>query len=93
MDPSLQKDFDSILEKLKDTNDEFQKNLEVNFSCIENFKLGDFDELLDLRTVEEFDNDNIIGSHNCPCLTTDNIETLSTIDQTIHRVTLISHIW
>ena len=93
MDPSLQKDFDSILEKLKDTNDELQKNLEVNFSCIENFQLGDFDELLDLRTVEEFDNDNIIGSHNFPCLTTDNIETLSTIDQTIHRVTLISQIW
>ena len=93
MKEELQKDFDLILETLKESTNELQKNLELKYTVIEDFRLGGFDEIFDLRTKEEFENDNIFGSHNFSCLTIDKIKTLPTIDQTTHRVTLISHIW
>ena len=93
MEEELQKNFDLILETLKESTNELQKNLELKYTVIEDFRLGDFDEIFDLRSKEEFENDNIVGSYNFPCLTIDKIKTLPTIDQTTHRVTLISHIW
>ena len=93
MEEELQKNFDLILETLKESTNELQKNLELKYTVIEDYRLGDFDDVLDLRTKVEFDNDHIVGSHNFSCLTIDKIETLPTIDQTTHRVTLISHIW
>ena len=93
MEEELQKNFDLILETLKESTNELQKNLELKYTVIEDFRLGEFDDVLDLRTKEEFDNDHIVGSNNFPCLTIDKFETLPTIDQTTHRVTMISHIW
>ena len=93
MEEELQKNFDLILETLKESTNELQKNLELKYTVIEDFRLGDFDEIFDLRTKKEFENDHIVGSNNFSCLTIDNIETLPTIDQTTHRLALISHIW
>ena len=93
MEGELQKNFDLILDTLKESTNELQKNLELKYTIIEDFRSGYFDDVLDLRTKEEFDNDHIVGSHNFPCLTIDKIKTVPTIDQATHRVTLISHIW
>ena len=93
MEEELQNIFDLILETLKESSNELQKNLELKYTVIEDFRSGGFDDILDLRTKEEFENDNIVGSYNFPCLTIDKIKTLPTIDQTTHRVTLITHIW
>ena len=69
--------FNSILNELKDTCDGKIKCLELHYVSIEEFNDNTFSEVIDLRSKEEFDFDNIVGSLSIPVLKTeDKIEIL-----------------
>ena len=69
--------FNSILNELKDTCNGKIKNLELHYVSIEEFNDNTFSEVIDLRSKEEFDFDNIVGSLSIPVLKTeDKIEIL-----------------
>ena len=63
--------FNSILNELKDTCDGKIKNLELHYVSIEEFNDNTFSEVIDLRSKEEFDFDNIVGSLSIPILKTE----------------------
>ena len=62
---------------------------------IRDFKLRVFDEIIDVRTPEEFSRDRIHGSINIPALTNDQRETIasSALETDIKRVTTSGFIW
>ena len=57
----------SEITKEEDTTDVFK--VEVNKFLVKNFQLGLFDEVIDVRTPEEFSKDRIHGAVNIPALT------------------------
>ena len=62
--------------KEEDTTEVFK--VEVNKFSVKDFKLGLFDELIDVRTPEEFSKDRIHGAVNIPTLTNDQRDTFAT---------------
>ena len=55
------------INKEEDTTEVFK--VEVNKFLVKDFKLGLFDEVIDVRTPEEFSKDRIHGAVNIPALT------------------------
>ena len=53
--------------KEEDTTELFK--IEVNKFLVKDFKLGQFDEIIDVRTPKEFSKDRIHGAVNTPALT------------------------
>ena len=71
MDLQETSDFHSILNEFKENCDEKIKNLELHYISIQELNDNKFSEIIDLRTKEEFDSDNIVGSHSLPVLKTE----------------------
>ena len=65
----------SEVTKEEDTTDVFK--VEVNKFLVKNFKLGLFDEVIDVRTPEEFSKDRIHGAVNIPALTNEQRNTFA----------------
>ena len=85
--------FNFILNELKDTCDGKIKNIELHYVCIQDFNDNKFSEVIDLRSKEEFDFDNIVGSLSLPVLKAQEkseILQLST-DQRIRRNALLRY--
>ena len=68
MDLQETSDFHSILNEFKENCDGKIKNLELHYISIQELNDNKFSEIIDLRTKEEFDFDNIVGSHSLPVL-------------------------
>ena len=68
MDLQETSDFHSILNEFKENCDGKIKNLELHYISIQELNDTKFSEIIDLRTKEEFDFDNIVGSHSLPVL-------------------------
>lgn len=64
-------DFNSILNLFKDSCEKKIKNLELHYVSLQEFNDNTFSEVIDLRSKEEFDFDNIVGSVSFPALKTE----------------------
>jgi len=79
--------FNSILNELKDTCDGKIKNLELHYVSIDEFNDNTFSEVIDLRSKEEFDFDNIVGSLSIPVLKSEDQSEIVKLP-TNHRIRL-----
>ena len=70
MDLKETSDFNSFLNELKESCGGQIKNLELHYLSIQEFNDNKFSEVIDLRSKEDFDFDNIVGSHSLPVLKT-----------------------
>ena len=86
MDLQETSNFNSILNELKENCDEEIKNLELHYVSIQELNDKKFSEIIDLRTKEEFDFDNIVGSHSLPVLKTEEKDGI--LQETLPRLRL-----
>ena len=90
------REYHNILATLKDQeNDEehAEKNLEIKFVNIEDFRIGHFDDILDLRSKEEFNHDNIVSSRNIPAVTDEQITKVTNDNEDMRRVSVLANTW
>ena len=88
MDLQKTSDFHSILNEFKENSDGKIKNLELHYMSIQELNDNKFSEIIDLRTKEEFDFDNIVGSHSLSVLK--NEEKDEILQKTLPRHRLIT---
>ena len=91
------REYQTILASLKDQEDGEQeqtlKNLEIKFVNIEDFRIGHFDDILDLRSKEEFNHDNIVSSRNIPAVTDEQITEVTNNNEDMRRVSVLANTW
>ena len=91
------REYQTILASLKDQEDgeheQTVKNLEIKFVNIEDFRIGLFDDILDLRSKEEFNHDNIVSSRNIPAVTDEQITEVTNDNEDIRRVSVLANTW
>ena len=89
------REYQTILASLKDQEDGEQtvKNLEIKFVNIEDFRIGHFDDILDLRSKEEFNHDNIVSSRNIPAVTDEQITEVTKDNEDMRRVSVLANTW
>ena len=89
------REYQTILASLKDQEDGEQtvKNLEIKFVNIEDFRIGHFDDILDLRSKEEFNHDNIVSSRNIPAVTDEQITKVTKDNEDMRRVSVLANTW
>ena len=89
------REYQTILASLKDQEDGEQtvKNLEIKFVNIEDFRIGLFDDILDLRSKEEFNHDNIVSSRNIPAVTDEQITEVTKDNEDMRRVSVLANTW
>ena len=87
--------YHTILTTLKDQEDDDQrvKKLEIKFVNIEDFRIGHFDDILDLRSKEEFNHDNIVSSRNIPAVTDEQIMKVTNGNEDMRRVSVLANTW
>ena len=91
------REYQTILASLKDQEDgeheQTVKNLEIKFVNIEDFRIGLFDDILDLRSKEEFNHDNIVSSRNIPAVTDEQITEVTNNNEGMRRVSVLANTW
>ena len=91
------REYQTILASLKDQEDgeheQTVKNLEIKFVNIEDFRIGLFDDILDLRSKEEFNHDNIVSSRNIPAVTDEQITEVTKDNEDMRRVSVLANTW
>ena len=91
------REYRNILASLKDQEDgeheQTVKNLEIKFVNIEDFRIGHFDDILDLRSKEEFNHDNIVSSRNIPAVTDEQITEVTNNNEDMRRVSVLANTW
>ena len=91
------REYQTILASLKDQEDgeheQTVKNLEIKFVNIEDFRIGLFDDILDLRSKEEFNHDNIVSSRNIPAVTDEQITEVTNDNEDMRRVSVLANTW
>ena len=93
MDLQETSDFHSILNEFKENCDGKIKNLELHYMSIHELNDNKFSEIIDLRTKEEFDFDNIVGSHSLPVLKTEDKDgILQESTQRLRLITILRYI-
>ena len=93
MDLKEPTNFNSILNELKDTCDGKIKNIELQYLSIQEFNDNTFSDVIDLRSKEEFDFDNIVGSLSLPVLKSEEKSEILQLptDQRIRRNALLRY--
>ena len=89
------REYHTILTTLKEQEDDDQrvKKLEIKFVNIEDFRIGHFDDILDLRSKEEFNHDNIVSSRNIPTVTDEQIIKVTNDNEDMRRVSVLANTW
>ena len=89
------REYHTILTTLKEQEDDehTEKNLEIKFVNIEDFRIGHFDDILDLRSKEEFNHDNIVSSRNIPAVTDEQITKVTNDNEDMRRVSVLANTW
>ena len=89
------REYHTILTTLKEQEDDDQrvKKLEIKFVNIEDFRIGHFDDILDLRSKEEFNHDNIVSSRNIPAVTDEQIMKVTNGNEDMRRVSVLANTW
>ena len=89
------REYHNILATLKEQEDDehTEKNLEIKFVIIEDFRIGHFDDILDLRSKEEFNHDNIVSSRNIPTVTDEQIIKVTNDNEDMRRVSVLANTW
>ena len=89
------REYHNILTMLKEQEDDehTEKNLKIKFVNIEDFRIGHFDDILDLRSKEEFNHDNIVSSRNIPAVTNEQITKVTNDNEDMRRVSVLANTW
>ena len=88
------REYHNILATLKEQEDKHtEKKLEIKFVNIEDFRIGHFDDILDLRSKEEFNHDNIVSSRNIPAVTDEQIMKVTNGNEDMRRVSVLANTW